>query len=605
MISQILFGFFASVASSDTNRDIFFAEAIASGRYFPLIGPEINHTIHLGPLWYYLLAPSVWCISSAAAVTAMMAAISASQFPLAYVLGRRFGTAQEAILFVCALAIPGWMTVSFASMTHTLLVVPACLFTAFAATAYRDRPSMKRALLTGIGVALMATAHPTTALFALLLLVWAALQVPRRRDLITHGALAVSPALLSLAPMVFAQWRNHLGDMGTLISYSNGGWHMPSLTSVAQQIYADVVYGPKYLLRFLLDSPVRAEHAWFAAYAALIALALIGLILRLRRRGAAGTLVLTVLTVLFAQAYFVCTIRSSCPPWMVYAQWPMVAALVALGLSTFWSFGRSGRALVTLMLGAMVGLTMWSYWVFSEGSPDHAEIKSSPGKLGAFDIRDYEKAKYAYRLPRVPFAELFGLGKPLCQPSTLYGHYAYIVDYTFAVSAAATCGSVSQVEFGGPPQEGRQALFALTDVAWRSAQLAPERWVASLGIATPKQVWSSPVALAPVLPRLENFSRDLKPQTRDFVVDGDASDQEAVVVAHRAHRYVPFEVLGATANGEPIVAAYEDLVTVVFRAPPNATAPVHWRVNIRGTSDYIDVLTVPARAMGIRPAGTF
>ena len=220
--AQILCGLFASTASSDTNRDIFFAQAIAAGRYFPMVGPEINHTIHLGPLWYYLLAPAAW-FGSAAAITALMGAISATQFPLAYLLGRRFGSDREAILFTGALAMPGWITVAFASMTHTLLVVPACLFSVLVTEAYREQPRARNALLIGVGIVFLATAHPTTLPIAAVLLIWAAFRAPPGLRLAAHAVLAIGPALLSMAPVLYMEYRGSLGDIDTLAAYSSGG----------------------------------------------------------------------------------------------------------------------------------------------------------------------------------------------------------------------------------------------------------------------------------------------------------------------------------------------------------------------------------------------
>ena len=570
MCAQILCGMFASIASSDTNRDIFFAQAIGAGRYFPMVGPEINHTLHLGPLWYYLLAPAAW-FGNAAAVTALMGVISATQFPLAYILGRRFGSDRHAILFVGALALPGWITVSLASMTHTLLVVPACLFSVLATAAYRDHPSVGKAFLIGIGMALLVTAHPTTLPIAALLLVWAALRAPTGSGFVIQAVVAIGLPLLALAPMIYVEYRDHLGDIDTLAAYSNGGWRLPPPTSIPLELYAVVTYGPKYLLRFLLGLPGRMERFWFAVYAALMIVSFAGVALQARERGAPRNLIVTIVVVLCLQVYFTCAIRPVMPPWMVYVQWPLIAALVAIGLSRVCAYGNTARWLVSAMMGSLLALTLWSYKIFTDNDPNHSEIKPSAGKSGSFDIRDYEKSKYVYRLPRLRFTELFRLGEPLCEPTSLYGHYAYLVDYTFAVSAAFACGSVDQVEFGGP-RTGRQELFALTKGAWHLALLVPERWIGSLGVIKLKQIWSSPVPLVPVLPRLDNFPRGLKPRTQDFVVEGVASADEAVAVASRAHRYLPFMVVGVTADGQPAATAYE--VSRYFGFP--TSTPCDW-----------------------------
>ncbi|HSX58968.1 MAG TPA: hypothetical protein VLF18_02100, partial [Tahibacter sp.] len=43
----------------DTLRDLYFAQQIAAGQQWPLTGPVIYNTLHLGPVWYYLLGAAM------------------------------------------------------------------------------------------------------------------------------------------------------------------------------------------------------------------------------------------------------------------------------------------------------------------------------------------------------------------------------------------------------------------------------------------------------------------------------------------------------------------------------------------------------------------
>ena len=214
MAAQIACGIWTSEAGSDTNRDVFFAEQIASGSFFPLSGPEINGMLHLGPLWYYILALAMWLVPNAAAVTGAMTAMSSLQFPLAYYVGRRFGSAREGMLFALALALPGFMNIAFASLTHPIVVPSAFLFGVIAADNYRENPDARRAICLGIACVLMAMAHPTTIMFAAFLVAWAALRARRPRDLDRSTAASSSaPVLISLAPMLYEQWRHGFADL--------------------------------------------------------------------------------------------------------------------------------------------------------------------------------------------------------------------------------------------------------------------------------------------------------------------------------------------------------------------------------------------------------
>jgi hypothetical protein len=591
MAAQIACGVLSSTASSDTSRDLFLAEQIATGTAFPLTGPEINGMLHLGPLWYYLLAIPLLVISNAAAVTGFVAFISALQFPLAYLLGRRVATAREGLLFALALALPGWMNLSLASTTHPILAPTALLAGAFAALKYRERPDVAHAALLGLACVAMLTAHPTLVLLAGALVLWSAARTPTRIAWLGH-ALAVGALLaLSLAPMLYEQWRGGFADAASMVRYTHDEWNVPSPVSAATLLHAVLVYGPKYVTRFVLEMPARPARLALLVYDLTILAAAAGLVWRLIREPSKRALIGALLALLFAQSMFVCAIRVGMPPWMVAAQWPLIAALVALGLEAFCKGGRSGRVLVGAALLATTSLTLCVYARFVEGPLDHAEIKSSPGKSGFMNVRDYEKAMYHYRLARIPFRELFAIGDLLCEPVALYGHYAYLVDYTFAVSALARCGGTGDVQFGGMPSPGRRALVGLHESAWSALGMQPEQRIGVLGFSAPAAIWHSPVPFAPVVPRFSNRPRQLDSNVRRTTISGDAPADQAVLVAHRANRYASFEVAGARANGKDAAPAWTDVTTAVFRAPAGQTGTVHWDIDIRAVPDYVDVLT--------------
>jgi hypothetical protein len=596
--AQIGCGIWTSVASSDTNRDIFFAQQIASGAGFPLTGPGINAMLHLGPLWYYVLAVPLWLIPNAAAVTGAMAAISALQFPLAYALGRRFGSAREGLLFAVALALPGWMNLSLASLTHPIAVVPALLFGVVAALRYRESPDLKRAALVGLACVFMLSAHPTLVLFAGLLVLWSAARTPTHAKWLIHGLVVIGLLALAIAPALYEQLREGFADLATTTRYTQTEWTMPSLSKAAELIYAILYFGPKYIATFVLTLDPKTTRALLWIYGLVLVAAGIGLAMRLvwqpERRG----LIIVLLVLLLVQSTFVCAIRTAMPAWMVYAEWPVIAALVALGLEWFCAIGSVGR--IAAAAGLLV-TTLWSFDVYAllaSGPLDHADIKNSPGKRGSADIRDYEKARYDFRLARIPFRQLFAIGDPLCKPVALYGHYAYFVDYTFAVSAAARCGSTSNVRYGGIPEAGRTPLLGLHESAWSRLGMAPETRIGVLGISTPIAIWQSPAPFAPVLPRLTNWPRTLATDVHRATVSGDAPPDQAVLVSHRAHRYLPFQVIGARIDGHTVDPVYTDVTAVVFRAPAAyaGNPTVHWDVDIEAAMDYVDVLTFASAA---------
>lgn len=293
------------------------------------------------------------------------------------------------------------------------------------------------------------------------------------------------------------------------------------------------------------------------------------------------------------QAVFLCAIRALMPPWMIHSEFVLIAMLFAFGLE--WICAR-GRVLRTGVAVALCITTLWTfdvYRVLAAAPLDHTEISPSPGKHGLMDIREYEKARTYYRLARIPFRQLFALGAPLCKPVTLFGHYAYLVDYTYAVSATAKCGTTANVQFGGELLPQRTALLGLHESAWEAIHFKPSESIGVMGVTQPIAVWRSPSPLAPVVPLLTNYPRTLTVGIRTFTVSGDAPANQAVLVSHRATRYQSFEVVAARMNGAAIAPAYSDGTAVVFTTPDDArgSSPVHWDIDIKATPDYVDVVT--------------
>src|SRR5437667_1332598 len=84
MLALIVIGYVAtcalSVAIPDTTRDVYVAYEISRGRWLPLEGPVFGGAIHLGPIWYYLLAIPLFFVRSWIVLVLFAAAIAALKF---------------------------------------------------------------------------------------------------------------------------------------------------------------------------------------------------------------------------------------------------------------------------------------------------------------------------------------------------------------------------------------------------------------------------------------------------------------------------------------------------------------------------------------------
>jgi hypothetical protein len=589
MAAHLACGAWASVSSSDTSRDVFFAQQIASGQSFPLTGPAIYGVLHLGPLWYYLLALPMLVFANGATATGMMGLLSATQFPLAYALGRRLRNRHEGLLFALVLALPGWMVTSFGSLTHPIIAIPSLLLATGFALDYRERPDARRAVMLGIAFALMCTAHPTLVLPAALLAGWCAWRAPGIARGLGHAAIAGLVVLLALAPMLYEQWQTGFADAASTAAYTRNEWRLPTPWDAAELVYAILVYGPLYATRFWFGLSPTPTYALFVLYVVLLLFAVVGLVAGVRRDPARRRIGAALGLALALQSLFLCAIRDTMPPWMIYSLWAMLAALIALGLGHFRASVLARRSIALLL----VLTTAWSFAILArlmQGATEFTNMQPSPGRHGFMDVRDYEDRSETVRFARVPFRELFDLDGDRCEPEVLYGHLAWLMDYTYAVAAAHTCGSTAHVQFGGIDPT-RTASMGLHRTAWQALGMTPESWRGAIGISRPDAVWHSPVPLYPVVPTFSNFPRPLSREVQTFTVRGRAFAAQAVLVSHRAHRYTGFEVLRARADGQEVLPRHSDITAVMFRAPdPRTATSVDWEIEIRANPEYVDVV---------------
>ncbi len=594
VLLQVLAGLFAAVSSSDTNRDLFMAQQIASGQWFPVLGPAINGMVHLGPLWFYLLAPALWVWPNAAAVTATMGAISGLQFPLAYALGRRLGSPSEGLLFALALALPSWGVTAFGSLTHPIMVVPSLLFGAWMALRYRERPGVVGALGVGLTLALMCAAHPTLALLGAALVACSLAMAPRDWRAVLHLMAMGLPLLASLAPMLLQQWLGGTEAPDRLSTYARSDWSLPSPMAGLELIHAVIVHAPHYLARYWLGLSREAAAVLFAAYLALLALAAAGLALRLRTESGLWRRVLALVALLLLHSMFVAAIRAWMPPWMVYAHWLFIAALIAMGLQAWWSRALL-RSAVLLLFTAGVGQTVACYaWLNrTEVFPD---VDASGGRHPYLDVRGYTDLEgRSFRLPRTRFLDLFDLAAFTCEPVTVYGHLAQQLEYTSAVSLLHACGDAHALQLGGSGQVGGAAWVGLQRDAWRAANLLPQRSIGRMGLFPGSVILHSGPPLKAVRPETNALPRRVEAQARDFALSGLSQPGSVIVVAHRAFRYLPFERVSLALEGQVLSPAYADLTLSLFVIPGDADAGARsWQLHLYASPEHVDVLSLEA-----------
>lgn len=586
---------YAAIGSNgmyDGYRDMFMAESIVSRTAFPLNGPVIGYIFHLGPAWYYLLAAPLLLFHNPAMVNATVGLLGSLQFPLAYQLGRRFESSRLGILFALALALPGWSAFQLVMLTHVCVVVTCSLFGALTTWRYREHPCSARAVVLGLALSSMLHAHPTTILLIGIFAVAAITATPASRRL-AHVGVAICAALLPFVPMFAYQAMHGWPDLTSASAYASNGLAMPSVSRAARICLALTDYGANYVAHYWLELPRFALHGLRALNATYFVAAAAGIALLVRFDRRRLHWVLALLAIVLVQALFLTIIREITPFWMVFAQLPLIAAVVALGLDRLCE-GSLGRYVFVVVLAS--SWTLWSIasWLWIASSPwQGIEGVAKHPRHGLMEITEHQTLEVPFRTARIPVSQLFTIAPHTCAPITLYAHYALFIDKSFGIGAIARCGNADMIRLGGMPQAGVPARVGLRDYTWQHIGLTPEYFLGALGISPPANVWHSPQAM-PVVKGFSYPPHQLDIDTREFQVDGQARGDQVVVVAFRALDYGPFRVIEARADGQPIAPVWKDEATTIFRAPDSLhdAGAVSWKIRINATPAYVDVLTL-------------
>lgn len=606
----------------DTWRDLYFAEQIASGSSFPLRGPVIGNITHLGPVWYYLLAPAM-ALGGSVAVLGFIGLLAGLKFPLAFLLGRRIGGDGFGVMLVVALLSPTWLQVEGLAATHTSVVATALLALGLSGLAYARRPSTSGAALLGLFAGLVVHAHPTTVLpgasIVLGALIWhmtysrplasaagwnpaqsrpapEAMQngcLPFTRPLLGHGLLVVLIAVLPLLPLLFAPGADDARGLSDYVAHDlqMPGWIRPV------ELISGILWGAAELIyRFWLQRDGMSTEIPLLAHALGLLLAGAGLLLAVRnRRQRLAVVALVVLFVL--QTVMLMHVRSIAPFYMTYAHVPLLALLLALGWRALWQQGWLPRLAICLV-AAIYAMSHVAMLRFIHSPPDTVKQPTfASASRGLMDVGSRPTGSTRIASTRLPIDRLDSLGARLCEPSVVYGHFAALLDQSFGVGVRRACGAVDQVVLGGRPVAEAANWLGLAEPAARLIERPAPQVVDGLSLYRVSEVWTQAMPLS-IVAGGRFPARDLSryPATA-FRIEGRAAAGDAVVLAVRNSGYAEFQVRRASANGQSQEALFVDRFLAIYRCQDCAgDASVAWSFDLTAAPALLDAVVVQADA---------
>jgi hypothetical protein len=581
----------------DTVRDIHAALSIADGSQWPSTGPGLAFSAHLGPAWFYLLAPVTAASSSWLGVALFVAAVAGLKFPLAYRFGIAIADWRYGLLFALALLLPGWQHLEAMLVTHTSVVEAAALAYLLLLRGYLLQPGSWRALALGLWFGLALHAHPTAAVLLPLSALGAWRFAARAAWRPQYVALAAAGALLPFIPYLGAQAHGGWPDADSTAAYVGQNVGLRQLIDTPALAGAILWGGPHTLMDALLPAGTRA--AAFSAWALTLVVCALALAICWRRCDrpsrqlvayAAGAFVVTLCTL--------CILRERIPWYMAYLPTLAAAALLAAvwrGLVSAWPRALmlvAPAVAVCAALGVALDVGLWR-------QSGRGEFRLPGGALHD-TLQGYAAAPVPAVIGGTSLPARFAAasGAFLCAhgDAVLHASYASYVDSTAALDRRMRCGGGGELQIGGGAGAalGRHWV-GMPQRLWRELQLDPETSIGPFGLGRAVTI-SARAATLPVATPGRYPLRELQlPGDTAFETEFDAPPGSAIVASAVLGFFAPVNIDEARADGVVQDALATTAFVSTYRCATCAKEQemVHWRFRFRAArADLLDVIAL-------------
>ena len=591
VISLLTLAYVASyafvAAIPDTNRDMLIAQQIASGSRFPLEGPILGGAIHLGPVWYYLLAFPMSLTSSWLATCLFVGVLASCKFPLAYVCGRRLVDANAGLMWAAMLALPGWNAYERLTVFNPNVAAAAALALIWLAIHGKStRAPGLAALVVGVAVGLAIHVHPTVAIVGLLP-VATLLANPGRLHRLTRIMLIAIGALLPLTPYLIGQFFSGAPDAVAAQNYVRESAAFANLAQLPVLFWSYFVVGPRIAIEHLADISGVGLVSTGVLVAAVHLIAATGIARAALADWNSRRFTVALLAGLLFACGWVVALRPNTPVYFTYVLSPLFAGALAYGVSRLPS--RALPVAVIFLTVISVGFSMRIAFSIA------TTMKSGVGALpGAYEVKRTGIGENYVDVWFPAYAHA-DFGKFLCalpQGASLHGPLAYLADWNLNTDALLACGRLTAASLGGVGSA--RVAMGMPLKFWQQLDFAPQCTLGSLGITmAAKPLASSAASIATgdrYLPR-DFLKGDLRPQTYSFrLAAGDA-----LLVTNFLFPYHPIKFERVKLNGIEVQAIMTTEMSRLYKTTLGAFADGDWQIDMSAISAMgLDIVSIPA-----------
>ena len=599
MIAALMVAYIASYAFvsaiPDTNRDMFLAQGIVSGRHYPLEGPILGDALHLGPFWYYLLAIPLALTSSWLGATLFVGCLASLKFPLAYLCGKRLIDARFGLLWAMLLALPGWHDYERLTVFNPNPAAAAALALAYVAIRFKASPPSNLALLgCGLLLGIAIHIHPTVAIMGLLPLAATLSHTAKPPALLTRLYQAASFAIGVLIPLVpYAVSQISLGypDVVTANTYVAQSLAWSSVSKLPLLVWSMFVVGPYIALRHIaqLSGPMLILVG--ALIGTLHLAAFVGLV-RLALHGPRGQKLLAFTLALTAIAFvWVLLLRNNTPAYFTFWLAPVCSGVVALGLRQLPLVRRAGVIVFTLVLL----LTIRTAWIVA------ATMNSGVGALPSSQEIKQVRPSYPYVDVWLPAYAHGAFGELMCSLPTgtaLHGPLAHAADWNVNADALLACKRPTAAKLGG--DSGRHVM-GMPQLFWDRIEATPDCTIGPIGIAKDARVLES--TTSEIADGVRYLPRDFnRSAARVERFRFDLAEDEALLITNFLFPYVLSRVESVTMNDTVMTPVATTEMAQIYSAASQRTYAtdarlLKWEITISlSGNDGLDIMAVPRRS---------
>lgn len=539
----------------DLARDMFVAERMLRGEEFPSRGPILAAAVHLGPVWYWLLALLLEIGRSWLGAVIALALVGAAQFPLAYLLGKEQQSRRAGLLWAAGLLLPSWST--FESLLPLHYQLTAALVLGFALCACRYWRLPRRRYLVGatLLLCLAVHAHPSNIGLAWIWIALLARGLATRRLELADLLLALFISALPLVPYAIWNAQHGFADFRDSLSYLGGG-STGALSRAVPVLWAAALGGARYWFATMLALPAWTVSAVCFVIAGLGLLGVCALAAGARQIPGRRAL----LFVAYAAAAILLTtalIRNESPFYMTTALHVILVGAVALGLD------RSGASAPAAAARAL--FTAVSLLAFGAAGIGFARLQiNGSWPFSFFPLYDVTAASVPEQpLSLMPAYAMAASGRFLCAQTApvVHGALARHLLYDYAIEMRLRCGR-SDVGIGGN-EAGRAHWLGLSRAMLSELGAQPTAYIGPLGLLPADPVSHAPAISEPATPIYPSYSPAAQERARHAEYQIALSANERIAIANVAFFTADPQVT-VTIGGHAIEARATDAVTRVY-----------------------------------------